>query len=201
MDYRRIWFIRYRSRRCFFIPFRLSREPLPRSRSFFSSFSSTSIAGPYRDHRLPRQPVLRTAMVGLAGIALVSLIAVLAYPSVAPFVNSLIDRAYHDKGPAFLSAALAKRHRGSGGEQYLYRAGQLLSPVFSKLFLVSSVSFGAMMAIAQRQKLEAVSHGGRHRCGAELLGDLVAHPSRRLLAHADVHASIHVPLVIPFVAV
>src|SRR5262245_6458119 len=99
-----------------------------------------------------RQPVLRAIMVGLTGLALVSLIGVLAYPSLAPFVNGMIERAYQGQGPAFLSAAMTKSHEVPV-EQYLYRGGELLSSMLSKLFLVSVLSVSALIAIARRPKL------------------------------------------------
>jgi hypothetical protein len=111
----------------------------------------------------PRQQAVRTAMIGLAGVALFSLIAILAYPSLSPFVNGLIERAYHDNGPAFLSTAMTNRHEAPV-EGYFYRAGQLLSSLFSKLLFVSALSFGTLIAIEKREEIKRFlgeSHAGR----------------------------------------
>ena len=110
----------------------------------------------------PRRQTLRTAMIGLAGVAAFCLIAILAYPSLAPFVNGAIKRAYQDQGPAFLSAAMTNRH-DVPVEAYFYRAGELLSSGFSKLFFLAAISFGILIGFDKREKIKrflSESHTG-----------------------------------------
>jgi hypothetical protein len=110
----------------------------------------------------PRQQALRTAMIGLAGVAVFSLIAILAYPSLTPFVNGAIKLAYQDHGPAFLSAAMTNRHEASV-EPYFYRAGQLLGSGFSSLIFLAAISFGVLIGFDKREKIKrflSESHTG-----------------------------------------
>jgi hypothetical protein len=100
-----------------------------------------------------RHQALRTATIALAGLAIFSLIVILAYPSLSPFVNIVIERAYHGQGPAFLSSAMTNRHEAPV-EAYFYRAGQLLSSLFSKLFFGAVILFGILTGIDKREKIK-----------------------------------------------
>jgi hypothetical protein len=101
----------------------------------------------------PRQQALRTAMIGLAGIAVFSLIAILAYPSLTPFVNGAITQAHQDQGPAFVSTAMTNRHEVPV-EAYFHRAGQLLGSAFSRLFFLAAISFGILIGFDKREAIK-----------------------------------------------
>jgi hypothetical protein len=110
----------------------------------------------------PRQQALRKAMIGLAGVAVFSVMAILAYPSLTPFVNGAIKRAYQDRGPAFLSAAMTNRHEVPV-EAYFDRAGQLLGSGLSSLFFLAAISFGILIGFDKREKIKrflSESHTG-----------------------------------------
>ena len=100
----------------------------------------------------PKHPAVRSLMVGTAGLALLSLIVVLAYPSLAFLVNGAIERGRHDTAPAFLSDFMTNHE--APVEAYFYRAGKLLSSLFSVLLFVSALCFGILLAFEKRRSIK-----------------------------------------------
>jgi hypothetical protein len=88
-------------------------------------------------------------IITLSVACAVSLLAILAYPSVSSSINRVVERAYYDGGPQFLTAAMTNR-QSTPLESYFHGIGYLLSRFFFRVLFASGFVLAVLVALDER---------------------------------------------------
>lgn len=94
--------------------------------------------------------MIKTLKILLAMIVILSLIGILAYPSISPYINQLLQEAYHGEGPKLLTDRMESGFT-SPVEYYFYKVRDLTLNSLSFALFFSAI---CLIIIHQRNKIK-----------------------------------------------
>ncbi len=99
------------------------------------------------DAKLP----IKTLKILLATVVILSLIGILVYPSISPYINQVIQKAYYGEGPKFLTDRMETIYT-SPVEYYFFKVRDLTLNLLSFSLFFSAI---CLIIIHQRDKIKS----------------------------------------------